>query len=158
QSGRRRPEKATCQTPAGQARQAHRPDAPRPTASAQEGKRMNKPLPLEVTRDNADAGAAEVARRGAPDAAELARRLARETSGEVLFDPASRGRYATDASIYQIMPTGVFVPRNAQDVATAIDIARDLGVPITSRGGGTSQCGQTIGPGLIIDNTKHLRK
>ena len=119
---------------------------------------MNKPLPLQVARDNADAGAAEVARRGAPDAAELARRLARETSGEVLFDPASRGRYATDASIYQIIPTGVFVPKNAQDVATAIDIARDLKVPITSRGGGTSQCGQTIGAGLVIDNSKYLRK
>lgn len=119
---------------------------------------MNKPLPLEVTHDNADSGAAEVARRGAPDAAELARRLARETSGEVLFDPASRGRYATDASIYQIMPTGVFVPKSTQDVAVAIDIARDLGVPITSRGGGTSQCGQTIGAGLVIDNTKYLRK
>jgi len=119
---------------------------------------MNKPLPIHVTHENAEAGAAEVARRGAPDAAELARRLARETSGEVLFDPASRGRYATDASIYQIIPTGVFVPKNAQDVAAAIDIARDLGVPITSRGGGTSQCGQTIGTGLVIDNTKYMRR
>ena len=55
----------------------------------------------------------------------LERRLRRETRGEVLFDPAARGRYATDASIYQIWPVGVFVPRDERDVATAIDIARD---------------------------------
>ena len=56
-------------------------------------------------------------------AAELARRLRTDTQGEVLFDPASRGRYATDASIYQVMPTGVFVPSTSQDVATAMAIA-----------------------------------
>ena len=52
------------------------------------------------------------------DQAELARRLARETEGEVLFDTASRGRYATAASIYQAMPIGVFLPKTARDVAT----------------------------------------
>ena len=56
----------------------------------------------------------------------LATRLRRETQGEVLFDEGSRGRYATDASIYQIMPAGVFVPRNEADIATAISLARDL--------------------------------
>src|SRR6185295_14373834 len=60
----------------------------------------------------------------------LSRRLESETQGEVLFDHGSRGRYATDASIYQVMPAGVFVPRTARDVAVAIDIARDLKVPI----------------------------
>ena len=88
----------------------------------------------------------------------LARRLRAETEGEVLFDAASRGRYATDASIYQIMPVGVLVPKTARDVATAIDIARDLKVPVLPRGGGTSQCGQTTGAALVIDNTKHLRQ
>ena len=82
---------------------------------------------------------------------ELERRLRRETRGEVLFDAAARGRYATDASIYQIMPAGVFVPLNEGDVATAIDIARDLHVPVLARGGGTSQCGQTVGAALVID-------
>src|ERR1700720_1440766 len=81
----------------------------------------------------------------------LAARLRRETQGEVLFDNGSRGRYATDASIYQIMPVGVFVPRTARDVAIAIDIARDLKVPVLPRGAGTSQCGQTVGAGLVID-------
>ncbi|MBE0546279.1 MAG: FAD-binding oxidoreductase [Rubrivivax sp.] len=88
---------------------------------------------------------------------DLARRLARETAGEVLFDAASRGRYATDASIYQIMPVGVFVPRTEDDVATAIALARETGTPLLPRGGGTSQCGQTTGAALVIDTTKHLR-
>ncbi|MBO9647582.1 MAG: FAD-binding protein [Variovorax sp.] len=88
----------------------------------------------------------------------LARRLAVETQGEVLFDDASRGRYATDASIYQIMPVGVLVPKTVHDIATAIDIARDLKVPVLARGGGTSQCGQTTGAALVIDNSKHFRR
>ncbi|MEJ8810609.1 FAD-linked oxidase C-terminal domain-containing protein [Variovorax ureilyticus] len=88
----------------------------------------------------------------------LARRLAAETQGEVLFDDASRGRYATDASIYQIMPAGVLVPKTERDIATAIDIARDLKVPVLARGGGTSQCGQTTGAALVIDNSKHFRR
>jgi len=87
----------------------------------------------------------------------LSRRLERETQGEVLFDDGSRGRYATDASIYQVMPVGVFVPRTARDVAIAIDIARDMKVPVLPRGAGTSQCGQTVGACLVIDNSKHRR-
>src|SRR5579863_8930797 len=87
---------------------------------------------------------------------ELALRLRRETGGEVLFDDASRGRYATDASIYQIVPVGVFVPRNAQDVEAAMGIARDLHVPILARGAGTSQCGQTTGAALVVDNSKYF--
>jgi len=89
---------------------------------------------------------------------QLERRLRRETRGEVLFDAAARGRYATDASIYQILPVGVFVPLDEGDVATAIDVARDLRVPVLARGGGTSQCGQTVGAALVIDNSKHLRR
>jgi FAD/FMN-containing dehydrogenase/Fe-S oxidoreductase len=86
----------------------------------------------------------------------LAAHLRRETEGEVLFDAGSRGRYATDASIYQIMPAGVFVPRHAADVSTAIALARDLHVPILARGAGTSQCGQTTGAALVIDNSKYF--
>ena len=87
----------------------------------------------------------------------LDRRLSRETEGDVLFDPASRGRYATDASIYQIMPVGVLVPKSDRDVAVALEIARELAVPVLPRGAGTSQCGQTTGAALVIDTTKHLR-
>jgi FAD/FMN-containing dehydrogenase/Fe-S oxidoreductase len=89
---------------------------------------------------------------------ELERRLRRDTAGEVLFDAGSRGRYSTDASIYQIMPVGVLVPKTSEDIAVAIDIARDLKVPVLARGGGTSQCGQTVGPALVIDHSKHIRK
>ncbi len=88
----------------------------------------------------------------------LARRLRAETEGEVLFDRASCGRYATDASIYQIMPLGVLVPRTERDVAIAIDIARELRIPILPRGAGTSQCGQTTGAALVIDHSKYLRR
>src|SRR5436189_4404333 len=88
----------------------------------------------------------------------LARGLRAETEGEVLFDAASRGRYATDASIYQIMPAGVLVPKTERDIATAIAIARELKVPVLARGGGTSQCGQTTGAALVIDNSKHFRR
>src|SRR5690242_18762046 len=88
----------------------------------------------------------------------LQKRLAAETEGDVLFDDGARGRYATDASIYQIMPVGVFVPRTQRDVAVAIDIARDLKVPVLPRGAGTSQCGQTTGAALVIDTSKHLRR
>jgi len=87
----------------------------------------------------------------------LAARLRGHTRGEVLFDAASCGRYATDASIYQVAPVGVFVPTDDADVRTAIQIARELKVPVLPRGAGTSQCGQTVGACLVIDGSKHLR-
>jgi FAD/FMN-containing dehydrogenase/Fe-S oxidoreductase len=89
--------------------------------------------------------------------AQLAARLRRETEGEVLFSRADRGRYATDASIYQIEPVGVLVPRTIEDVATAMAIARESGVPVLPRGGGTSQCGQTVNRALVLDCSKYLR-
>jgi FAD/FMN-containing dehydrogenase/Fe-S oxidoreductase len=87
----------------------------------------------------------------------LASRLRSHTRGEVLFDAASCGRYATDASIYQVMPVGVFVPTDDADVRSAIQIARELKVPLLPRGAGSSQCGQTVGACLVIDGSKHLR-
>ena len=86
----------------------------------------------------------------------LADLLRRHTQCEVLFDAASRGRYSTDASIYQIEPVGVCVPKSEDDARMALHIARDLGVPVLPRGGGTSQCGQTTGECLVIDNSKYL--
>ena len=118
---------------------------------------MNAPLPLHVTRETATQASQAVASASNEVAGTLAKRLAQETQGEVLFSPADCGRYATDASIYQVSPVGAFVPRNAQDVATALQICTDLHVPIVPRGGGTSQCGQTVGAGLVIDYSKHLR-
>ena len=86
----------------------------------------------------------------------LAERLRRACRGEVLFDAFSRGRYSTDASIYQIEPIGVLVARDAEDVAAALAVAREEGVPVLPRGGGTSQCGQTVGECLVIDTTRYM--
>jgi FAD/FMN-containing dehydrogenase/Fe-S oxidoreductase len=86
----------------------------------------------------------------------LESRLRREVRGEVLFDAFSRGRYATDASIYQIEPLGVVVPKDRADAAAAIAIAREEEVPVLPRGGGTSQCGQTVAQALVIDCSKYL--
>ncbi len=88
----------------------------------------------------------------------LAARLARELDGEVLFDAFSRGRYSTDASIYQIEPIGVVVPKTADDIVAAIGIATDEGIPVLPRGGGTSQIGQTVGCALVVDTTKYLQR
>src|SRR5690348_2895782 len=88
----------------------------------------------------------------------LARRLARNIKGPVLFDRASRGRYSTDASIYQIQPVGVIVPDTIDDVAVAMAIAQEEGVPVLARGAGTSQCGQTVNSALVIDCSKGLRR
>ncbi|MBY0339568.1 MAG: FAD-binding protein [Rhodocyclaceae bacterium] len=84
--------------------------------------------------------------------------LQKELRGDVIFDTAGRGRYSTDASIYQIMPIGVVVPRDQDDVLLALEIARNFKAPVLPRGGGTSQCGQTVGEALVIDNSKWLNK
>ncbi|RKQ73575.1 FAD-binding and (Fe-S)-binding domain-containing protein [Oceanibaculum indicum] len=94
--------------------------------------------------------------RIAPGDSGLAARLRREVEGDVLFDGFSRGRYSTDASIYQIEPLGVVVPRSEADVLRALDIAREEGVPVLPRGGGTSQCGQTVNEALVIDHSRFL--
>jgi FAD/FMN-containing dehydrogenase/Fe-S oxidoreductase len=86
----------------------------------------------------------------------LERRLKAEQTGEVLFDRFTRGRYATDASHYQIMPLGVVLPRTMAEAERALAVARAEGVPVTPRGGGTSQCGQTINTTLVIDCSKFL--
>jgi FAD/FMN-containing dehydrogenase len=88
----------------------------------------------------------------------LAERLRKEIRGDVLFSRADRGRYATDASIYQVQPIGVVVPEEIADVAGAMAIAREEGVPVLARGGGTSQCGQTVNRALVIDCSKYLRR
>jgi FAD/FMN-containing dehydrogenase/Fe-S oxidoreductase len=88
----------------------------------------------------------------------LERRLKAELSGDVQFDPFSRGRYATDASHYQIMPVGAVAPRTIEEAERAIGIARSEGVSVLARGGGTSQAGQTVGEGLVVDCSKYLTR
>lgn len=92
------------------------------------------------------------------NASSLERRLRSELTGDVLFDRFSRGRYATDASFYQIVPAGVVVPKTMDEALKALAIARDEGRKVTPRGGGTSQCGQTVNDGLVVDLSKHLNR
>src|SRR5205807_8606502 len=95
-----------------------------------------------------------------PGAAEssLAARLRKEVEGEVMFDAPSRGRYSTDASIYQVEPLGVVVPRTEEAARTALAVALEAGVPVLARGAGTSQCGQSVGAALVIDHSKFLNR
>jgi FAD/FMN-containing dehydrogenase/Fe-S oxidoreductase len=86
----------------------------------------------------------------------LARHLRKHLQGEVRFDATSRRLYSTDASIYQIEPLGVVIPRTVADLVATVQIAAEMHVPITARGGGTSLSGQSIGPGVVVDCSKYL--
>jgi len=88
----------------------------------------------------------------------LASRLRKALRGEVLFDPFTRGRYSTDASIYQIEPIGVALPMGTEDVEAAVAIARDQGFPVIPRGGGSSQNGQTLGEAVVMDTSRHMNR
>ncbi len=87
---------------------------------------------------------------------ELLEKLQNRIQGDLLFDNFSRGRYATDASLYQMMPLGVLSPKSEDDIRAALDTAAEQGVPILARGGGTSQCGQTVNEALVLDNTQYF--
>jgi FAD/FMN-containing dehydrogenase/Fe-S oxidoreductase len=88
----------------------------------------------------------------------LARRLRREIAGDVLFDDFDRARYATDASLYQTFPAGIVLPKTQEDVAAAVSIAFEAGMPVMARGGGTGQSGQAVGEGLVIDFSKYMTR
>jgi len=77
-------------------------------------------------------------------------------TGELRFDRLSRALYSTDASVYQIVPLGVVLPRTEQDVIATVKACARFDAPITARGGGTSQAGQAIGPGIVLDCSKYL--
>src|SRR3954453_20313036 len=84
--------------------------------------------------------------------------LEQRIAGEVRFDRVSRALYSTDASVYQIEPLAVVVPKTREDVVRTVEIAARLGVSITARGGGTSQAGQAIGAGLQLDTSKYYNR
>ena len=88
----------------------------------------------------------------------LAARLQKALRGDVLFGAFDRGRYSTDASIYQIEPIGVALPKSAEDVEAAIAIAREEGFPVIARGGGSSQNGQTLGEALVMDCSRYMNE
>ena len=88
----------------------------------------------------------------------LRRDLEASLEGDVRFDTLTRALYSTDASVYQIEPTGVVIVRCRDDVVRTIDIARRHDISITARGGGTSQAGQAIGAGLQLDTAKYFNR
>jgi FAD/FMN-containing dehydrogenase/Fe-S oxidoreductase len=90
------------------------------------------------------------------DAAALREALARAVGGEVRFDRLSRALYSTDASVYQIVPLGVVLPRSEDDIRATLRLCQQYRVPLTARGGGTSQAGQSIGPGVVLDCSKYF--
>src|SRR2546423_5310794 len=94
----------------------------------------------------------------AVDVAALHVALAAQMEGEVRFDRISQALYSTDASVYQILPLGVVLPKSRDDVIRTVNICRRFGVSITARGGGTSQAGQAIGAGVQLDFSKYLRR
>ncbi len=87
----------------------------------------------------------------------LERALRKAVRGAVRFDDATRGRYATDASIYQITPIGVVEPLDDEDLLAVLEVAREQHAPVLARGAGSSQCGQTVANALIVDVSHHLR-
>ena len=92
------------------------------------------------------------------DVAGLERALRGSIAGEVRFDRVSRALYSTDASVYQIEPLGVVVARTREDVVQTVRLCDQYQCPLTLRGGGTSQAGQAVGAGLILDTSKHLNR
>ncbi len=92
------------------------------------------------------------------DVEALRRDLEAQIDGDVRFDTVSRALYSTDASVYQIHPIGVVVVKSREDVINAVKLCRKYRCPLTMRGGGTSQAGQAIGPGLVVDTSKHFNR
>lgn len=95
---------------------------------------------------------------GNSDLGSFSAALAGKVAGEVRLDKLTRALYSTDASVYQIVPRGVVIPRNADDVIATVKACARHGVPLTARGGGTSQAGQSIGPGVILDCSKYFNR
>lgn len=106
---------------------------------------MNRTLPVIETPHSVDVGG-------------LRKALTSEVAGEVRFERLDRAVYSTDASVYQIVPIGVVLPKSVEDVSATLRICARFGVPLTARGGGTSQAGQSIGPGVILDCSKSFNR
>ncbi|MEU6081588.1 FAD-linked oxidase C-terminal domain-containing protein [Streptomyces sp. NPDC047108] len=91
-----------------------------------------------------------------PDPSAVARALALADCGEVASDAGRRAQYASDASNYRRVPLAVVFPRHREQVINAVAVCRRLGVPVTSRGAGTSTSGQAVGPGVVLDFSRHM--
>ncbi len=88
----------------------------------------------------------------------IGKEISSKVNGKTLFDEFSRGRYSTDASVYQIKPLGVVLPKDTNDVLSLMEYSQKNSVPLLARGGGSSQCGQTVGESVVLDYSKHQNK
>ncbi len=92
------------------------------------------------------------------DAEALRRALQSSLEGEIRFDTVSRALYSTDASVYQIRPLGVVIPKTREDIVRIVELCAKYRCPVTMRGGGTAQAGQSIGEGLLVDTSKYFNR
>jgi FAD/FMN-containing dehydrogenase/Fe-S oxidoreductase len=88
----------------------------------------------------------------------IEKEISSKVDGKTLFDEFSRGRYSTDASVYQIKPIGVVLPKDTNDVLNVMEYSQKNSIPLLARGGGSSQCGQTVGESLVLDYSRHQNK
>ena len=88
----------------------------------------------------------------------IGKEIGSKVDGKTLFDDFSRGRYSTDASVYQIKPLGVVLPKDVNDVLSLMEYSQMNSLPLLARGGGSSQCGQTVGECVVLDYSKHQNK
>ena len=88
----------------------------------------------------------------------IGKEISNKVEGKTLFDDFSRGRYSTDASVYQIKPIGVVLPRDTKDVLNVMEYSQQNSIPLLARGGGSSQCGQTVGESIVLDYSRHQNK
>ena len=87
---------------------------------------------------------------------EIADALRHAGVADARTDPLTIGMYATDAGLYRVPPRTVVFPRHTDEIAATLDVARQLGVPLTARGAGTSCAGNAVGPGIVLDAARHL--
>ena len=88
----------------------------------------------------------------------IGKEIGEKIKGKTLFDEFSRGRYSTDASLYQIKPLGVVLPKDKGDVLSLMEYSQKHSIPLLARGGGSSQCGQTVGECIVLDYSRHQNK
>ena len=88
----------------------------------------------------------------------IGKEISSKVEGKTLFDEFSRGRYSTDASVYQIKPIGVVLPKDTNDVLNLMEYSQKNSIPLLARGGGSSQCGQTVGESIVLDYSRHQNK
>src|SRR5687767_3981895 len=111
-----------------------------------------RPLQIDSGAPVPQADAARV------DVTGLERALRTALAGEVRFDRVTRALYSTDASVYQIEPLGIVIARTRDDIIHTVRLCDEFRCPLTLRGGGTSQAGQAVGTGVILDTSKHVNR